>query len=52
MKVTQKQDEQLVIKETRRKAKEFKRHTLDVQIYNKNAKVKSPVKKSKIDVLA
>jgi hypothetical protein len=53
MKVSAKQfEEQLHVKETRRKAKEFKRHNLDVQIYNKKATVKNPVKKPKVDILA
>ena len=53
MKVSAKQfDEQLHVKETRRKAREFKRHNLDVQIYNKKATVKNTAKKPKVDVLA
>ena len=52
IKVSQKQDDQLMVKETRRKAQEFKRHNLDVQIYNKKAAIKTKTKKSSVDVLA
>jgi phage terminase large subunit GpA-like protein len=52
IKVSQKQDDQLMVKETKRKAREFKRHNLDVQIYNKKAAVKPKAKKSSVDVLA
>jgi hypothetical protein len=53
MKVSHKHlDEQMQVKETRRKAREFKRHNLDVQIYNKKAAIKPKAKKSSVDVLA
>jgi len=56
MKITAKElndrDHNLMIKETRRKAQEFKQHNLDVQVYNKKASVKTKAKKSSVDVLA
>jgi hypothetical protein len=51
LKVKLKEDEKLLVKETKRKSREFKRHNLDVQLYNKKATIKNPAKKSKVDVL-
>lgn len=54
-KVTRKQlddrDHLLMIRETRRKAKEFQNHQMDIEMYNKKAVVKAKDKKTKIDVM-
>lgn len=54
-KVTRKQlddrDHLLMIRETRRKAKEFQNHHMDIEMYNKKAVVKAKDKKTKIDVM-
>lgn len=55
-KVTTKQlddrDHLLMIRETRRKAKEFQKHQTDIEMYNKKAVVKVQDKKNKIDIMA
>jgi hypothetical protein len=55
-KVTRKQlddrDHVLMLRETRRKAKEFQKHQTDIGMYNKKAVVKVQDKKNKVDVMA
>jgi hypothetical protein len=54
-KVTRKQlddrDHVLMLRETRRKAKEFQKHQTDIEMYNKKAIVKSQDKKKNVDIM-
>lgn len=55
-KVTRKQldnrDHLLMIRETRRKAKEFQKHQTDIEMYNKKAVIRVSDKKKNVDILA
>jgi len=54
-KVTRKQlddrDHALMLRETRRKAKEFQKHQTDIEMYNKKAIVKAQDKKKNVDIM-
>jgi hypothetical protein len=54
-KVTRKQlddrDHLLMLRETRRKAKESQKHQTDIEMYNKKAIVKAQDKKKNVDIM-